>query len=291
MPDPELNQLRALASVVDEGSFENAAARLHVTPSAISQRIKALESAAGQVLVRRVKPPEVTEAGQRYLRMSRQIAVLLADSDTDAATERAVVVPIAINGDSLTSWALPALAPLTDRVAFDLHREDQDHSAALLRAGTVMAAITSDAEPIQGCSVSRLGVMRYRAMASPKFAKAWFSRDIKPNPFAVAPMVVYDRKDDLQDRFLRARHRHPLAPPRHYVPGAAEFGSAVSLGFGWGMMPDLQSADAESRGELVDLEPGNHLDVTLYWQQWSLDTPVLSAISAAIHAAARKALT
>ncbi len=46
------DQLAVLAAVVEFGSFDTAAERLHVTPSAVSQRIKALEQRVSQVLVR-----------------------------------------------------------------------------------------------------------------------------------------------------------------------------------------------------------------------------------------------
>jgi LysR family transcriptional regulator (chromosome initiation inhibitor) len=294
MSDPEIGHLRALAAVVDEGSFEQAAVALHVTASAISQRIKALETTAGRVLVQRTKPTAITDAGRRYLRLARQIGILLDDAGEHeqlAEDDRLVTVPIAVNGDSLTTWALAAIAELSDRVCFDIHREDQDHSAALLRAGTVMGAITTDAEPIQGCSVSRLGTMRYRAMASPPFVARWFSSGMTAATMARAPIVVFDRKDDLQDRFLRSRFRGPMSPPRHHIPGATDFADAIRLGFGWGMIPDLQSSAAEALGEIVDIAPGHHVDVTLYWQQWTLETPMLSAIAAAIGAAAARSLT
>ncbi|MCW2624263.1 LysR family transcriptional regulator, partial [Mycobacterium sp.] len=44
-------QLAAFAAVIEHGSFDAAAERLHVTPSAVSQRIKTLEQRVGQVLV------------------------------------------------------------------------------------------------------------------------------------------------------------------------------------------------------------------------------------------------
>lgn len=299
MAELELSHLRALAAVLDTGSFEAAAASLHVTPSAISQRIKALENSAGQVLVRRTKPAEPTEAGVAYLKLARQIGLLLDDaasgSSADAdlpewGTPPTISVRLAINGDSLATWVLPALAALAHRVSFEIHREDQDHSTELLRSGSVMAAITSDAVAIQGCTVTRLGVMRYRAMASPAFVKRWFANGVDSSGFSRAPVLVFDRKDDLQDAFLRAHHPG-ATPPRHYMPGASDFAESIRLGFGWGMLPDLQSRRAESMGELVQLEPGRSTDVTLYWQQWSLDTPVLAEIAASISAAAKQVLT
>ncbi len=48
--------LSALAAVVREGSFERAARALHVTPSAISQRIRLLEERVGCALVIRDQP-------------------------------------------------------------------------------------------------------------------------------------------------------------------------------------------------------------------------------------------
>ena len=40
-------------AIADHGSFDAAARRLHITPSAVSQRIRALEGATGQVLISR----------------------------------------------------------------------------------------------------------------------------------------------------------------------------------------------------------------------------------------------
>jgi LysR family transcriptional regulator (chromosome initiation inhibitor) len=72
----DTTQLRTFAAVVREGSFEAAAHALHVTPSAVSQRMKALEQAVGQVLVRRTKPCQATDAGRPLLRLAGQVALL-----------------------------------------------------------------------------------------------------------------------------------------------------------------------------------------------------------------------
>lgn len=288
MMDVDLAQLRALAAAVDEGSFDAAARALSVTPSAVSQRIKALEAAAGQVLVLRSKPIGVTEPGQAYLRLARQIAVLTSEvGRATARTDTLPVVALAVNGDSLGTWVLPALAPLAAEMCFDIRREDQDHSAALLRQGVVMAAITTDARPVQGCRVTRLGVMRYRPMASPAYVERWLPGGAGVDALAAAPVLAFDRRDDLQDAYLRRRTRRRLDPPRHHVPSTADFETAVRHGMGWGMLPEAQSADGESSGALVDIDPGRHVDVTLHWQQWALRTPALDRTAAAVSAAAR----
>jgi LysR family transcriptional regulator (chromosome initiation inhibitor) len=291
--DVDLAQLRALAAVVDEGSFDAAAAALHLTPSAVSQRIKSLEQSAGRVLVRRTKPTEATEAGHAYLRLARQVQALVQDVrlEADPEEQRLPTVPLAVNGDSLATWVLPALAALSGTAYFDVRREDEGRTAELLRSGTVMAAITSDSAPVQGCRSSRLGTMRYRPMASPAFVARWFSGGVDAASLALAPVVVFDRNDDLQDAYLRQRSRRRLDPPRQHVPASSQFAEAIALGLGWGMLPKEQSAERESAGLLVSVDPDRHVDVTLYWQQWTLQTPALEATANAIREAATDHLT
>jgi len=281
------SQLQTLAAVVDQGSFESAAIALHLTPSAVSQRIKALETTAGMVLVRRTKPAEITEAGQPYLRLARQIDVLVRD--TLAASDDRVTVALAVNSDSLSTWVLPALAAVGPDVCFDLRREDQDHSAALLRSGVVVAAITTAGTPVQGCRATRLGTMRYRAVASRSFVHRWFPDGVTTTALADAPILVFDRKDDLQDRYLRRRSRTRLDPPRHHVPGSAALAEAIRLGIGWGMLPDQQRRQ-QVNDRLVCLDDRRHVDVELFWQQWTLHTPALDRIAAAIREAAADTL-
>ncbi|MEU0876404.1 LysR family transcriptional regulator ArgP [Nocardia brasiliensis] len=292
--DLQLDQLRALHAAVTEGTFDAAAKSLRITPSAISQRIKALEDAAGRVLLQRTKPVRPTESGLAVLRLARQIELLAGDTarelgDAHRATDRPLRLPIAINADSLETWALPALAAAPPGVCFEIHREDEEHTTRLLRDGTVMAAITSTATPVQGCRVERLGAMRYRPMAQPGFARTWFPDGPTAKAYAVAPVVLFDRKDDLQDRQLRKRSRQPLDPPRHYVPSSSGFAEAVRLGLGWGMLPDLQTRNF-GRAELVPIDGAAFIDVPLYWQQWRLDSPALSAVATAIAAAAAESL-
>lgn len=285
----DLAQLRALSAIVAEGTFEAAARSLRVTPSAVSQRIKALESAVGRVLVQRSRPVRATESGEAILRLARHIDLLAADArlelGDDGRRAATVSVPVAVNGDSLATWILPALATLPASLTFDLHRDDQDHTTALLRSGTVMAAITAIREPIQGCTSTPLGSMRYRAMCAPGFAAAWFPGGATPAALSVAPVVVFDRKDDLQHAYLRRRSAGG-DPPRHFIPASADFVRGIALGLGWGMVPDLQGEPLEATGDLVEIAPGSEVDVTLYWQQWQLQSASLELLATAVRDAA-----
>ncbi|GLY01020.1 MULTISPECIES: LysR family transcriptional regulator ArgP [Actinoplanes] len=264
-------QLATFLAVVTEGSFEAAARMLHVTPSAVSQRIKALEQSVGQVLVRRAKPCTATTAGQALVRFAGQVALLEREAMDQArdGTRLAVVV----NADSLNTWFPPALTQVPG-VLFELHTDDQDHSADLLRAGVAMAAVTAEDVAVQGCRVERLGVMRYLAVAAP---------GVDP---ARAPMVVYNRKDRLQHRFLDGTPE----PPVHYVPAAAAFEETIRLGLGWGMVPEQNARPEIEAGRYVDIAPGRYLDVPLHWQYWRIDSPTLNTLTAAVRTAAASAL-
>ncbi|MGC5171339.1 LysR family transcriptional regulator ArgP [Microbacterium sp. DT81.1] len=291
--DPEL--AATVAAVVDEGTLEAAARRLNVTPSAVSQRIKSLEQQVGRVLLVRTKPARATEAGEAIVRLARQLALLEHDAvsalNLDEARGRAITIPLAVNADSMATWFLAPLARLATRhpVVFDVHRDDQDFTAGLLESGTVMAAVTSQSAPVAGCRVRPLGVLRYEAVATPGYVARWLPGGADAAALTRAPFVDFDRRDDLQTGWLRARGVSLDAVVRHYVPASHDFAEAVKLGLGWGMLPPMQSADSLADGSLVKLG-GPPISVALYWQQWNLRSPLLSEIADEIAAEAARVL-
>lgn len=294
--------VRTLLAVVDEGTFDAAAAVLHVTPSAVSQRVKALEQRTGRVLLTRTRPVRATESGQVVVRYARQLARLEGDARTelgmDAAAGTGAVaasptwLAIAVNADSLSTWFVPALAALAEgaRIHLDLRREDEAHTTELLREGEVLAAVTSSPDPVAGCSVRRLGAMRYLPVAAPGFAARWLQGppvDRVPR----APVVCFDRRDDLQDAFARElTGGQPASRLRHYVPSSEGFAQAVTVGLGWGLVPEEQALAGLRSGALVEFLPDRTLDVPLYWQQWRLDSPALAAVATAVTQAAARSL-
>lgn len=289
----QFDHLSTLTTLVDEGTFEAAARRLHVTSSAVSQRIRAMEQSAGKVLVQRTNPVMPTEAGDAVLRYARQ--VLLLDQDVLAELRQGDrhphgQVPLAVNADSLSTWFLEALAELPTELGavFEIHREDEEHTTDLLRSGAVMAAVTSTPEAVQGCSVEGLGVMHYQAVCSPGFAERYGVHGVEG--LHEAPVVDFDRKDDLQDRFLRDLTGREPAGPRHYIPASEDFAHVVRLGFGWGTVPEAQCAEDLASGRLVALSPEHPVRVRLFWQRWNLRSPLLEAITACVRTGAAEYL-
>jgi LysR family transcriptional regulator (chromosome initiation inhibitor) len=294
-------QLAALAAVVAEGSFEGAARALHVTPSAVSQRVRALESTAGAVLVQRSRPTRPTGPGRVLLRLARQVELLGAEAADELgpadAGHRPVTVPIAVNADSLATWLLHALAAV-DGVTFDVHVADQDRTVDLLPDGAVMAAVTSRREPVQGCTSTPLGLTRYRPAAHRDVVARWFPDGPTPEALGRAPMVVFARTDDLQDAWLRqvaaAAGTAVPDPPRHHVPSTAEFLTAIRLGLGWGMWGPLPRPGARfdvlEPADDVEMLGDDVIEVPLYLQQWRLRSTVLDRVTDALREAARRSL-
>ena len=107
---------------------------------------------------------------------------------------------------------------------------------------------------------------------------------------ANAPMILCNRKDELQHRFIDGLTRRRLDPPIHYVPSASAFVEAIRLGLGWGTVPEQLARDDIAAGGLVEIAPGRHLDVPLYWQSWRLESTALAALTGAVQGAAAAAL-
>jgi LysR family transcriptional regulator (chromosome initiation inhibitor) len=287
--DPNPAQLAALVAIAETGSFEAAARSLHLTPSAISQRIRALESAAGQVLLTRATPCRSTPSGERLVRLGRQTRLLYEEAARELGSGSAVVLPVAVNADSLSTWFRPVVGRVAgwSTVAIRLHVEDQAYSQELLRRGDALAAVTSDPSPVQGCTVQALGSLRYVPAATPEFAERW--RRGRGLDWAAMPTLVFNDKDDLQPELLRRRGVERLPAVVHQVPSSADFYEAVRLGLGWALVPELQAGEDLRTGRLRRLSR-DVTDVPLYWQRWRLDSAMLAELTSAVRSAARVTL-
>lgn len=289
--------LAALAAVVREGSFERAAAALHVTPSAVSQRIRALEERVGCALVVRGQPCRATGTGQRLCRhvdhvrlLEQELQGTLPALAPDGITR--VALPVAVNADSLATWFAPAIAAYAADapVLLEVVVDDQDHTAEWLRSGAVLAAVSGTARPAAGCDSRPLGSMRYLAAASPAFMARHFAGGVGAGSLARAPSLVFNTKDDLQARWVRRLcHRH-VELPRHALPSPEAFVTAARAGMGWGLQPQALIAAHLRDGTLVELVPDTPLDVPLHWQQARAASGLLDGLGRAVQAAAGCAL-
>ena len=288
------NQLAALAAVLRLGTFDAAAHSLSVTPSAVSQRVKALEERVGSALVKRGQPCTGTEAGVRLAKHAEDVAVLegLVSSALSLDQNSQDPLPhlrLAVNADSLATWFIPALAA-TPGLLFDLVIDDQDHSADWLKRGEVSAAITSHCAPVTGCNAQALGAMRYEATASPAFMERWFKKGLTPETLAQAPCLIFNAKDGLQQRWIQQHFGQGITPPAHFIPSTQGFADAAEAGLGWGMNPVHLIEPALSSGALVPLLTNSALEVNLTWQVSRVMASALAPLTRAVLSSAKQSL-
>jgi len=290
--------LRAVAAVVQTGSFERAAGLLHVTPSAVSQRVKALEDRLGFFLIRRGNPCQATEKGEWLCRHLEQVGLLEAEllrqlpalgPEEEGAR---VTLHIATNADSLATWFLPAAAAFSEETGhlLDIAVDEEGQTADWLAHGRVVAAVTSREKPIPGCRRVGLGALRYVATASPAFRDRYFASGLTEATFAHAPVLTYSRHDALQARWLKEALGMQPVCPSHWLPSTHAFVDGSLAGMGWCMNPVSLAAPHLASGRLVELVPATPLDVPLYWQVNRLAADLLAPLTRAVEAAARKGL-
>lgn len=288
--------LECLAAILEEGGFDRAAKRLHITQSAVSQRLRALESQVGTVLVVRSRPLAPTPAGAVLMRHAKQLRLLRTDLGQDLrelagdAGEGASAGPqerisIAVNADSIATWVLPALAALMGHggLPVEIITDDQDFTHDWLRSGQVMGCVTTVSEPLRGCRVTSLGAMQYLCVANPTYVREHLVGGLSPANFRSTPFVAFNRKDDLQADFVgQALGLVDVRLQQRYVPSSEGQVRAVLQGWGASVLPHLLVAGPLERGELVDVCPNHRVDVRLFWHCWNIESRVLDGLTTAL---------
>lgn len=284
-------QLKTLTAVVDEGSFEAAAHLLRITQSAVSQRIKALEYSVGRPVVNRTSPVTPTHIGQALLRHAK--AMMLLESELDDELQRQQhdnSIEIAANAESLAIWFPEALALAHERTgrSFTVIRDDEGHTAERLKtSGTIVAAVSAQPHPAQGCVATALGALEYRAVASPAFVQRW-NLGTSLAELGDAPVLQFDEKDTMQNTFLQ-RHGLSRRGLQHFLPTSTGFASAVAAGLGWALLPtqQIELFPTDSLLALTD----EVVRVNLYWHVWHIDAKVLTELTESVREVARKRLS
>lgn len=277
--------IEAFAVVLQEGGFEKGAEKLCLTQSAVSQRIKQLEEQFGQVILLRTSPPQPTPFGQRILRLHNQVSRLEDDllrSTKHSSTAQFTSLPIGLNADSLATWFFDAVRPFlaNNMAVFDLMVDDQDETHRFLREGKVLGCISTRSQPIQGCTAHHLGLVGYGIFCSHDFRKRWFPDGVTVEAVRGAPMINFNRKDQLNRKILTSLlGEMAQGIPCFYLPSSELFLDFIKSGLGYGALPEQQSRGPLERGEIHELAPQHREMVSLYWHCWNLDSSLLRRLT------------
>lgn len=293
--------LECLAAIVEEGGFDRAAQRLSITQSAVSQRLRALEAQVGTVLIVRSRPLRPTAAGYLMLKHTKQLRLLRADVERElrelapgsaGGSREEERISIAVNADSIATWALPALDGLARQgLPLEIITDDQDFTHEWLREGQVMGCVTTVRQALRGCRMVPLGAMTYVAIAQADYARERLPQGLTPHNFRDIPFIAFNRKDDMQSEFVgRAFGLKRVALNQLFVPSSEGQVRAVLAGWGASVVPELLARGLIEQGRLVNVAPQAALPIQLYWHCWNLQSEVLEALSAALTDAAAASL-
>ena len=216
----EFRHLRLLQAVVDSGGLTAAAERLHLTQSAVSHQLKALEEALEQPLVERAsRPLQLTPAGKRLLLLAQstlpQVEAALRDlaklKDGEAGELR-----IAVECHTCYDWLMPAMDAYRaawPHVELDLLGGFQSDPVGLLLENRADLVITSEMSSRKGISFAPLFGFEMLALLPPDHALA-AKKFLLPADFASETLITYPVPEDRLDLIRRVLAPAGIKPAR-----------------------------------------------------------------------------
>ncbi len=273
----DYDAVAALAAVIETQSFQSAADKLFITQSAVSQRIKSLESFHGEPVLIRTQPYRPTKLGLTLLGHYRHVS-LLEDSLQEELLAKAISqrISIAISRDSLETWFVSVMDQLKSiwPVTLEIIADDQDVTLTYLQNGLVSACASTNPKAMPGCQVDFLGYFDYVLVASPEFKKKYFTdeKKLKAN-LTQAPAIIFDNKDTLHTKFLKEFFNLTDTDiPYHVIPSVAGFRQFALEGYAYALIPEIDIINELKQHKLVKLFPDKVWGMPLYWHSWSIKT-------------------
>lgn len=265
--------IEALQVVQELQSFEAAAKKLYITQSAVSQRIKGLETSYGEPVLIRTLPYRLTKLGEELIAHYKRVCMLEDDLQVQLDPTKAIPqISIALNRDSLETWFLDLIeeSALFNKILLKIIVEDQEFTINYLKNGLVSACISTSSKEIIGGTVHFLGNMEYVLAATPQFKEKYFCQ--KEFPY-YAPAIKFDKNDHLHDIYLEKFFNLRIDELKfHYVPSVKGFKSFILSGFGYGLIPKIDILDELMTNQLTLIYPEKTLKIPHYWHHWAIQS-------------------
>jgi LysR family transcriptional regulator (chromosome initiation inhibitor) len=269
--------IAALHAVIETQGFRQAAEKLFVTQSAISQRIKTLENNYGEPVLMRTLPYRPTPLGLVLLGHYKRV-LLLEDSLDENLSSRIhhPNISIAISRDSLETWFLEVIRELQTMqqpIKLEIIADDQDHTLNYLQNGLVSGCVSTNAKTLSGCKVDLIGYFDYVMVASKEFKKKYFNNKNLVENFLHAPAVIFDHKDRLHTKYLK--HFFNISDANiqyHVVPSVTGFRHFAINGLALALIPEIDILKELKEKKLINLFPDKVWKMPLYWHRWTVET-------------------
>jgi LysR family transcriptional regulator (chromosome initiation inhibitor) len=276
----------------------SSARRLHITQSAVSQRLRALEAQVGSVLIVRSRPLKPTSAGQLLLKHTKQLRLLRAiwsatcrswpQRPGGLARRRAHLHRHQCRQHChLGHDALDDL--VRQRLPLEIITDDQDFTQEWLRSGQVLGCVTTLK---QACAAARWCRWAPCAMwpwprptLPQRPAAGADAAQLRDVPFCPSTARTTCSRIRGAHLWAQARGAEPPVRAQHRRADARRVG-----GLGRGRAARAAGPGPDCRWQLVDLVPGHFLPIQLYWHCWNLESELLDALTEALKATAATTL-
>ena len=261
----EIRHLETLQALAETGSVSKAAERLHLTQSALSHQLRALDSHFGAPLVERnAKPVRFTAVGQRLLQLARTVLPQVAEAGRDIARiaqGRAGPLRVAVQCHNCFDWLMPAMdsyRALWPEVELDILSGFLSDPIPLLQRGEAELAIVHDEHaPQPGLRFHPLFRYQSVALMSPRHplaAKSW----LEPADFARETLITYPVPDAMLDVMKHALTPAGIDPKRRTAELTVAILQLVASGRGIAALPAWTIAHYIERGYVVSRPIGAH---------------------------------
>ena len=226
-------QLEAFYSLAQTGNFTKAAEKLHVTQSALSQRIMNLESDLETTLFIRDRAGlRLTPTGEDLLRYCQTKnsfeEEFLASLKSQSSSELSGVVRVAGFSSVMRSVIIPSLAPLAQKnphVQLQFMTREMDDLLPLLKRGEVDFVLNDRADDREELETASIGKEHNVLVERHGYAGADVYLD-------------HDDKDPVTMRYLKlAKIKTDGKIARHFVDDVYGILDGVRLGLGRGVLP------------------------------------------------------
>ena len=216
----EIRHLRALIALAEAGTVSAAAERVHLTQSALSHQLRAIEAHAGVPVVRRKgQTVELTEAGRRLLALARAVNGEIQGAERDLARlagRPSGTLRIVLECHTCFDWLMPVMDAFRrnwPEVELDLVSGFHPDPFELLAADRADLVIGS--EPKRRRGIVHAPLFRYEIMAvlptdHPLRAKRW----LDPLDFKGQTLITYPVPEERIDLIRQVLKPAGIRPQR-----------------------------------------------------------------------------
>jgi LysR family transcriptional regulator (chromosome initiation inhibitor) len=268
--------IEALYMVQKLQSFEAAAEKLHLTQSAISQRIKVLEAYYGEPLLIRSLPYRPTQLGEQLIGLFKRVCLLEEDFSQELKEKKMPFrCSIALNRDSLETYFLSLLQHTTlfKGMILEIIADDQEKTLEYLKNGLANIAISTSSMGTLGSKTHFLGDMDYILVASPELYEQYFSKLPPSKALYQAPALKYDQHDTLHHRYLEKFFNLTEESLQYLViPSVQGFKQCALQGYAYGLIPKIDVEAELTNKTLIQLYRECIWKVPLYLHYFSIQS-------------------